>query len=92
MTERDRERAELLAALHAAGAASEEDEKELEALLLQDPSLEQLVRDFQESMALLGSSVDPLKTPTRTLREVRAKIGHDKGGLVAWIRSWFEED
>ena len=28
-----KERAELLAALHAAGAASEEDERELEALL-----------------------------------------------------------
>ena len=92
MTERDRERAELLAALHAAGAASEEDEKELEELLRQDPSVEQVVRDFQESMALLGSSVEPLKTPMRTLREVRRKIRHDEGGLVARIRSWFEKD
>ena len=37
----EKERAELLAALHAAGAASEEDEKELQALLEADPALEE---------------------------------------------------
>ena len=51
----EQERAELLAALHAAGAASEEDEQELQRLLEADPSLEEVVRDFQDSIAALAS-------------------------------------
>ncbi len=58
----EKERAELLAALHAAGAASEEDEQELAALLEADPRLQQVVQDFEDSIAALASSFEPLET------------------------------
>lgn len=84
-----KERAELLAALHAAGAASTEDEQELEALLQADPSLQQVVRDFQDSIAALASSFDPLETPPRTLKAVQKQIAKEKPGFLNKLRSWF---
>lgn len=83
-----KERAELLAALHAAGAASEEDEKELEALLEADPSLREVVRDFQDSITALASSFDPLETSPKTLSQIQKKIAKEKGGLLSRLRSW----
>jgi len=83
------ERAELLAALHAAGAASEEDEKELEALLAADPSLAEVVRDFQDSIAALASSCDPLETSSRTLGKIKKQIAKEKGGVLSRLRGWF---
>jgi anti-sigma-K factor RskA len=87
----DKERAELLAALHAAGAASEEDEKELAALLEADPSLEEVVKDFEDSIAALASSFEPLETSPKTLGKIKKQIAHEKGGLVARVRSWFSK-
>jgi anti-sigma-K factor RskA len=87
----EKERAELLAALHAAGAASEEDEKELQALLAADPSLEQVVNDFQDSIAALASSFDPLETPPRTLGKIQREIAREKGGFLNRVRSWFSK-
>ena len=84
-------RAELLAALHAAGAASEEDEKELQALLEADPSLVEVVRDFQDSIAALASSFEPLETSPKTLGEIQKKIAREKGGFLGWLRSWFSK-
>lgn len=86
-----RERAELLAALHAAGAASEEDEQELETLLEADPSLRQVVKDFQDSIAALASSFDPLETPPRTLGKIQREIAREKGGLWNRVRAWFSK-
>lgn len=83
------ERAELLAALHAAGAASEEDERELEALLAADPSLTEVVKDFQDSIAALASSFDPLETPSRTLGKIQKQIAKEKGGFLRRLRGWF---
>ncbi len=83
------ERAELLAALHAAGAASEEDEKELEALLAVDPSLVEVVRDFQDSIAALASSFDPLETSSKTLGKIHRQIAKEKGGVLSRLRGWF---
>ena len=83
------ERAELLAALHAAGAATEDDEKELEALLAADPSLVEVVRDFQDSIAALASSFDPLETSSRTLGKIQNQIAKEKGGLLSRLRGWF---
>ena len=80
MSERDEERAELLAALHAAGAASEEDERELAALLRADPSLEQVVKDFEDSIAALASSFEPLETSPRTLGQIKKQIAQENGG------------
>lgn len=85
------ERAELLAALHAAGAASEEDEKELEALLAADPSLSEVVRDFQDSITALASSFDPLETSSRTLGKIQNQIAKEKGGLLSRVRNWFRK-
>lgn len=85
----NRERAELLAALHAAGAASEEDERELETLLEADPSLRQVVKDFQDSITALASSFDPLETPPRTLGKIQREISREKGGLWNRVRGWF---
>jgi anti-sigma-K factor RskA len=82
------ERAELLAALHAAGAASEEDERELELLLADDPSLVEVVRDFQDSIAALASSFDPLETSSRTLGKIQNQIAKEKGGILGRIRAW----
>ncbi|KPK14679.1 MAG: hypothetical protein AMJ62_12165 [Myxococcales bacterium SG8_38] len=83
-----KERAELLAALHAAGATSEEDERELEALLEADPSLREVVRDFQDSITALASSFDPLETSPKTLSQIQKKIAKEKGGLLNRLRSW----
>lgn len=90
MTDR-KERAELLAALHAAGAASEEDEQELEALLQADPSLEAVVRDFQDSITALASSFEPLQTSPKTLGKIQKKIAAEKGGLLSRLRAWFSK-
>jgi len=83
------ERAELLAALHAAGAASEEDERELEALLAADPSLVEVVKDFQDSIAALASSFDPLETSSKTLGKIQQQIAKEKGGILSRLRGWF---
>ncbi len=87
----DKERAELLAALHAAGAASEEDERELTALLEADPSLEQVVREFEDSIAALASSFEPLETSPKTLGEIKKQIAQDKGGVLSRLRAWFSK-
>jgi anti-sigma-K factor RskA len=83
------ERAELLAALHAAGAASEEDEEELEALLALDPALADVIKDFQDSIAALASSFDPLETPSRTLGKIQKQIAKEKGGVLNRLRARF---
>jgi len=83
-----KERAELLAALHAAGAASEEDEKELEALIEADPTLEEVVRDFEDSITALASSFDPLETSPKTLSQIQKKIAKEKGGLLSRLKGW----
>lgn len=85
------ERAELLAALHAAGAASEEDEKELQALLEADPSLEEVVKDFQDSIAALASSFEPLQTSPRTFGRIQKKIARERGGFISRMRRWFSK-
>ncbi len=85
------ERAELLAALHAAGAASEDDEKELEALLAADPSLVDVVKDFRDSIAALASSFDPLETPSNTLSNIQKQIAKEKGGILSRLRGWFSK-
>jgi anti-sigma-K factor RskA len=90
MSERE-ERAELLAALHAAGAASEEDEIELAALLEADPGLERVVKDFEDSIAALASSFEPLQTSPKTLGKIKKQIAQDKGGVAARLRAWFSK-
>jgi anti-sigma-K factor RskA len=87
----DKERAELLAALHAAGAASEDDENELRALLEADPSLDAVVRDFQDSIAALASSFEPLETSPKTLGRIQKKIAREKGGFLSRLRGWFSK-
>ncbi len=85
------ERAELLAALHAAGAASDEDETELQALLDADPSLEKIVKDFQDSIAALASSFDPLEAPPSTFAQIKKKIARERGGFFSRLRTWFSK-
>lgn len=85
------ERAELLAALHAAGAASEEDERELAALLAADPSLKRVVAEFEESIAALASSFEPLEAPRETLTEIKKQINEDKGGPLDRLRRWWSK-
>ena len=84
------ERAELLAALHAAGAASEEDEAELRVLLEEDPSLGVVVSDFRDSIVALASSVEPIETSPKTIAKIRAEI--QGGGVLARIRRWFSRN
>ncbi len=86
-----KERAELLAALHAAGAASAEDERELAALLEADPSLAEVVREFEDSIAALASSFEPLETSAKTLGKIKKRIAEDKGGLLSRLRAWFSK-
>ena len=87
----DKERAELLAALHAAGAASEEDERELEALLEADPALRQVVQDFEDSIAALASSFEPLETPPATLGKIKTEIAREKGSVMARLIAWLSK-
>lgn len=84
-----KERAELLAALHAAGASSEEDDRELQALVAADPSLRKVVKDFEDSITALATSFDPLQTPPRTLRQIQKRIARQKPGVLSRLRSWF---
>jgi anti-sigma-K factor RskA len=86
-----KERAELLAALHAAGAASDEDERELARLIEADPSLEQVVKEFEDSIAALASSFEPLETSPKTLGRIKKQIAQEKGGLLARVRAWFSK-
>ena len=88
----NKERAELLAALHAAGAASEEDERELEALLQSEPELAGIVKDFRDSIAALASSFEPLETPPRTLGRIQTAIAKEKGGFLRRLRAFFSAD
>ena len=88
----NKERAELLAALHAAGAASEEDERELEALLESDPEIAGIVKDFSDSIAALASSFEPLEAPPRTLGKIQKEIAKDKGGFLSRLRTFFSRD
>jgi anti-sigma-K factor RskA len=85
------ERVELLAALHAAGAASEEDERELATLLEADPSLQQIVKDFEDSIAALASSFDPLETSPATLKNIKKEIARERGGVLARVRAWLKK-
>jgi len=87
----EKERAELLAALHAAGAASEEDERELEALLEADPALAAVVKDFQDSIMALASSFEPLETSPKTLGRIQKKIAKEKGGVLGRLRTWLSK-
>ena len=82
------ERAELLAALHAAGAASEDDERELAELLEANPALERVVREFEDSITALASSFDPLETSAGTLGKIQREIAREKGGLFVRLRAW----
>lgn len=91
MNVENKERAELLAALHAAGAASEEDEQELQALLEADPSLVQVVKDFEDSITALATSFDPMETPPRTLDKIQKQIAEEKGGFWSKVRAWFSK-
>lgn len=86
-----KERAELLAALHAAGAASDDDERELAALLEGDPELQRVVKDFEDSIAALASSFDPMETPPRTLNNIKKQIAREKGGLFSRVRRKFSK-
>ena len=81
-----KERAELLAALHAAGAASGDDERELAALLEADPELQKIVEDFEDSIAALASSFDPLEASPRTLGNIKKQIAQDRGGFLGRLR------
>ena len=87
----NKERAELLAALHAAGAASDEDERELARLIEADPSLEQVVKEFEDSIAALASSFEPLETSPKTLGRIKKQIAHEKGGVLPRVRAWFSK-
>lgn len=86
-----KERAELLAALHAAGAASEEDERELAALLEADPDLQRIVQDFEDSIAALASSFEPLETPPATLGRIKRKVKREKRGVMAGLLRWLSK-
>ena len=88
----DRERAELLAALHAAGAASDEDDAELQALLEADPSVEEFVSEFCDSIVALASSVEPIETSPKTLVKIQKKIEGDQGGFLGRLRRWLSKN
>ena len=60
-------------------------------MLEADPSLEEVVRDFQDSIAALASSFEPLETSPKTLGQIQKKIEKEKGGLFGRLRSWFSK-
>lgn len=79
------ERLELLAALHAAGAASAEDEADLQQLLEADPSLAGVVAEFRDSIVALASSVEPIETSAQTFRSIRRRVREEEG---SWLERW----
>lgn len=77
--------AELLAALHAAGAASEEDEAALEQMLAEDPDLESMVTEFRDSIVAVASSVEPIEAPGDGLSAIQQRV---RAGRSSWT-DWF---
>ncbi len=56
-----------------------------------DPSLEQVVKDFEDSITALASSFEPQETSPKTLGRIKKQIAQEKGGVVSRIRAWFNK-
>ena len=60
-------------------------------MLESDPSLEQVVKEFEDSIAALASSFEPLETSPQTLGKIKKQIAEEQGGVVRRIRRWFSK-
>jgi hypothetical protein len=49
------------------------------------------VKDFEDSIAALASSFEPLETSPRTLGKIKKQIAQEKGGVLVRLRAWFSK-
>lgn len=83
----DHERADALAALNAAGAATAEEIQELNALCAQSSEIAELVRSYEEAATALAQSLPSVEPPPAALEAIRRRIvdGPAVGGTVSVI-------
>lgn len=70
----DAERADTLAALKAAGAATAEEIQELNALCARSPEIAALVRSYEEAATALVEGLPPIAPPPGALDAIRLRI------------------
>ncbi len=75
MTEHERERLESLAALVGSGAATPQEQRELEAFLEAHPEAADEARAHADAGALLSDELPGVAPPASALAEIRAAIG-----------------
>jgi anti-sigma-K factor RskA len=73
----DEERADTLAALRAAGAATAEEIQELNALCVQSPEIAALVRSYEDAAAALAEGLPPVEPPPGALDAIRRRIADE---------------
>jgi anti-sigma-K factor RskA len=74
MSALDRERAEELAALSAAGAATADEIQELNTLCVQSREIAALVREYEEAVTALAVGLGPVAPPPGALDAIRQRI------------------
>ncbi len=77
------ERIEELAALCAAGAASESERAEMESLAASDPGARQLMREYADASSLLSFELPPLAPPPGVLDAIRSRVSGAATGFPA---------
>lgn len=83
----DHERAEALAALSAAGAATAEEIQELNALCARSPEIAGLVRSYEQAATALAEGLPPIDPPPGALDEIRRRIADAPAVTTASITS-----
>lgn len=94
MSALDHERAEELAALSAAGAATAEEVQELNALRMRSPEIAALVREYEEAATALAVGLGPVAPPPGALDAIRQRIAAEpapRAGQPAPITSLAEQ-
>ncbi|WP_428267205.1 anti-sigma factor domain-containing protein [Haliangium sp.] len=74
MSSSNSDRIEMLAALHAAGAATPAEHQELEALRAESAEAAALVRGFEDAATALALDLTPVEPPAGALESLRQRI------------------
>lgn len=78
----DRSRIEELAAMVAAGAATDDERAELDAIIAQDPSAAAELAELEEAAAAMALALEPVAPPADALSQIVGKLSR-KSGTIA---------
>jgi anti-sigma-K factor RskA len=78
----DRTRIEELAAMVAAGAATDEERAELDHIVAADPSAAAELAELEEAAAALALALEPVEPPANALDQIRAKVSTRKATIA----------